>query len=302
VLDTWTGRAVRLAPFCFSLLVLMSLATGCGATGDGSPRTTTAAASRATAQGLHVGVVGPIDIAVRGAVMQHGPLASVVSDRLVIVSASSPAAGAVPAAAAAHPQTHFALVGASARGQRLPNLAGLVIRHDQAARLGGVVAGLVVLDESGTHPRVAWVGPQDQPLATAFARGVHDIVPAAVVLRQWSANRPAACKEAALEAVGRGATLVMARGGLCADAAFAGVHQQNGSGLRLSDFELPEVPAAQIVRDAVNGIYHGGEDLVFGAGSGAIAVRTLDPRISPAIAVRARAAAQQLASGRPPTG
>jgi hypothetical protein len=284
------------------LFVLASLATGCGAANKASPPATTTTAANAAAPGLHVGVVGPIDINVRGAVMQHGPLAGVASDRLVIVSARSPAAGALPAAAAANPQTHYVLVGASARGQRLPNLAGLVIRHDQAARLGGVVAGLVVLDESGTHPRVAWIGPQDQPLATAFARGVHDIAPTAVVLRQWSADRPAACKEAALEAVGRGAILVMAHGGLCADAAFAGVHQQNGFGLRLSDFELPEVPAAQIVRDAVQGIYHGGEDLVFDAGSGAIAVRSLDPRISPTIAVRARAAAQQLASGRLPTG
>jgi len=41
---------------------------------------------------------------------------------------------------------------------------------------------------------------------------------------------------------------------------------------------------------------------VFGARSGAIAVRTLDPRISPQVAVRARAAAQQLANGLRPTG
>jgi hypothetical protein len=285
-----------------ALLVLASLATGCGAADRSSARTTTAATQSAPVQGLHVGVVGPIDVHVRGAVLQHGRLAQVASDRLVVVSAASQAADAVPAAAAAHPETHYALVGASAQGQRLPNLAGLVIRGDQAARLGGIVAGLVVSDESGTQPRVAWVGPEERPLANAFVRGVHDIAPGVVVLRQWSADRPAACKEAALEAVGRGATVVMAHRGLCAEAAIAGVHQQNGIGLRLSDFELPEVPVAQIVRDAVNGVYHGGEDLVFDAASGAIAVASLDPRISPTIAVRARAAAQQLASGRRPTG
>jgi basic membrane lipoprotein Med (substrate-binding protein (PBP1-ABC) superfamily) len=239
---------------------------------------------------------------VRGAVVQRGRLADLASDRLVVVSAASPAAGAVPAAAAAHPETHYALVGASAQGQRLPNLAGLVLRDDQAARLAGTVAGLIVADESGTSPRVAWVGPEERPLALAFLRGVRGIAPGTVVLRQWSADRPAACKEAALEAVARGATVVMAHSGICADAAIAGAHQQNAVGLRLSDFELPEVAASQVVRDAVNGIYHGGEDLVFAASTGAIGVRSLDPRIAQTIAVRARAAAQQLASGQPPTG
>jgi hypothetical protein len=133
-------------------------------------------------------------------------------------------------------------------------------------------------------------------------RGVHDVAPGAVVLRAWSADRPAACKEAALGALARGATILMAHGGLCATAAIAGAHQQNHPGLRLSDFLLPDVAAAQVVRDAVGGAYHGGEDLVFGAASGAVGVRTLDPRISAATAVRARAAAQELASGRSPSG
>jgi hypothetical protein len=52
----------------------------------------------------------------------------------------------------------------------------------------------------------------------------------------------------------------------------------------------------------VAGVFRGGEDIVFGASSGAIGVRQLDPRISADIAVRARAAAQQLSSGLRPSG
>jgi basic membrane lipoprotein Med (substrate-binding protein (PBP1-ABC) superfamily) len=253
-------------------------------------------------QGLHVGVVGPLDVRVAGAVVERGRLGDLAGDRLVLVSASSRAAAGVADAAAAHPETHYALVGESVAGSGLTNLAGIVLRSDQAARLGGVVAGLVVADEGARQPRVAWVGPEERPLATAFVEGVHDIDAGAVVLRQWSADRPAACKESALEAISRGATVVMAHRGLCAEAAVAGAHQQNAPGFRLADFELPSVAAAQVVRDAVNGIYHGGEDLVFGAASGAIGIRALDPRIPTAIAVRARTAAQQLSSGRLPTG
>jgi hypothetical protein len=51
------------------------------------------------------------------------------------------------------------------------------------------------------------------------------------------------------------------------------------------------------VGDAVSGVYRGGEDLVFGAASGAIGARRLDPRVPPDIAVQAHTAAQQLANG-----
>jgi hypothetical protein len=94
----------------------------------------------------------------------------------------------------------------------------------------------------------------------------------------------------------------MAHGGLCAQAAIAGAHQQNRVGLQISDFELPNVPIGVVMGDAVAGVYRGGEDIVFDASSGAIGVRRLDPRISADIGVRARAAAQQLSSGLRPSG
>jgi hypothetical protein len=288
-----------------ALLVLTCALGGCGGAERAATTTTAAATTGHTATasaGLRIGVVGPLNVNVPGAAIEHGTLAQVAGDPLVVVSAEDPAAERVRATAHADQVGHYAIVGASERSPPLPNLAGLVFREEEAARLGGVVAGLVVTEESGSSARVAWVGPQERSLATAFARGVHEIRPGTVVLRAWSADRPAACKEAALAALARGATIVMARGGVCASAAIAGAHQQNHPGLRLSDFILPDVPAAQVVRDAVEGVYHGGEDLVFGAASGAIGIRRLDSRISPATAVRARAAAQELASGRPPSG
>ncbi len=284
------------------LVGVVSLVAGCGGAARPAAVTTTPPHANTSAAGLRVGVVGNLSVRVPGAVIEHGRLAQVAGNVLVVVSASDPAAAAVPAAAAAHPVTHFALAGASARKQHLPNLAGLVLRHDQAALLAGVVAGLVAAEEGTRKARVAWVGPQDLALVAAFVRGVHDVAPGTVVLRASSRDSPAACKEAALGAVARGVVIVMAEGGTCAAAAIEGAHQQNHPGLQLSDFQLAQVAAARVVRDAVGGVYHGGEDLVFGAASGAIAVRFLDPRISAATGSRARAAAQQLAGGLRPSG
>jgi basic membrane lipoprotein Med (substrate-binding protein (PBP1-ABC) superfamily) len=246
--------------------------------------------------------VGPLDVRVPGAVAQHGTLEQVAGNPLVLVSAEAADAATVAAVAAANPTSHFALVGASSTGHHRPNLVGLVLNDKQAALLGGVVAGLVAAEQGGVDARVAWAGPEERSLAAAFAQGARDVRPGMTVLHAWSRDLPASCKEAALGAIAQGAVAVMAHGGLCADAAIAGANQQNRLGLRISDFELPSVPIGVIVQDAIAGMYRGGEDIVFDASSGAIGVRHLDPSISADIAVRARAAAQQLASGVRPSG
>jgi hypothetical protein len=275
-------------------------AAGCGGAHKARPaeatvtRTSPPAAAR---DELLVGLVGPLALDVAGVVTERGTLEEVGDAPLVLVSAQTSSLAAVAAAARAHPRSHFALVGSSTKGDRAPNLVGIVMSDDQAARLGGIVAGDAAAEAGGTTPRVAWVGPQDDALATAFARGAHSALPAVVVLVEPSTANPAQCKEASLAAIARGAMVVMAHEGLCAEAAISGAHQQNVPGLELGDFQFPEVVANLIARAAAGGLFHGGEDIVFGASSGAIGVRTLDPRISLAVRTRARAAAQQLPGG-----
>ena len=285
-----------------ALIALALLCAGTAA-GCGGARTTTTVRAPAPkpAAGLRVGVVGPLELNVAGAVAEHGTLAEVSGDAVVLVAAGMASVAAVAAAADAHPATHFALVGAASKGHNRPNLVGLVLNDQEAALLGGVVAGGVATAEGGLGARVAWVGPEERSLARAYARGAQDVQPGTTVLRFWSSDLPAACKEAALGAIAHGAVVVMAHGGLCADAAIAGAHQQNRIGLRVSDFELPSVAVGVLVRDAVAGINRGGEDLVFGAASGAIGVLHLDRRIPTDVATRARTAAQELASGLRPS-
>ena len=279
-------------------------ATGCGS----APHTTTTTAKRVTvpsrAVGLRVAVVGALDVrAVPGAAITRvGSLARGAAFPLVIVSAESAHIGTVEAVARQHPASHYVYVGGSTKGHRRSNLVGLVIDNGQAAQLGGVVAGLVASEQGGREARIAWVGPQEGALATAFTRGARNVERSTIVLRAWSTDLPAACKEAALGAIARGAVVVMAHGGVCAEAAIAGAHQQNRVGLQISDFELTDVPIGVVLGDAVAGVYRGGEDILFAASSGAIGVRHLDPRITADIAVRARAAAQQLSSGLRPSG
>jgi basic membrane lipoprotein Med (substrate-binding protein (PBP1-ABC) superfamily) len=276
------------------VLACVLAASGCGAAKNETART---APTKKTAapSGFRIGVVGPLKIDVPGIVPRRETLARIVDDPLVVVDSRAASPAAVAAVAREHPAIHFAVVGASVKGQHAPNLAGLVLKQDDAAYLAGVTAGLSAA-ETGPSARVAWVGPEERALAAAFGRGVRAAAPGVAVLHQWSRSVPARCKEAALTGLGRSAVVVMAHGGLCAAAAASAAHEQNVPALALGDFLFPAVAAGLVAREAVSGVFHGG-DVVFGAETGAVGVGKLDPRISATAITGARAAAQDLASG-----
>jgi basic membrane lipoprotein Med (substrate-binding protein (PBP1-ABC) superfamily) len=276
------------------LLACVLAASGCGGSKHDTETTTSTKATTVTT-GFRIGVVGSLTIDVPGIAPRRETLAQIADDPLVVVDAHAASPDAVAAAARAHPTIHFALVGASVQGQHAPNLAGLVLQEDDAAYLAGVTAGLAAA-ESGPSSRVAWVGPEERALAAAFGRGVHAAAPGVAVLHQWSRSVPARCKEAALTGLGRSAVVVMAHRGLCAAAAASAAHEQNVPALALGDFLFPGVAAGLAAREAVSGVFHGG-DVVFGPQTGAVGVGDLDPRFSPAVVTGARAAAQDLASG-----
>jgi hypothetical protein len=279
---------MRLVP----VLLCVLAASACGAKHHATATTTT---QTTAASGLRIGVVGPLTIDVPGIVPRHETLTHIADDPLVVVDAHTAAPDVVAAVARAHPTIHFALVGASVKGQHAPNLAGVVLKEDDAAYLAGVTAGLAAA-ETGAAARVAWVGPEERSLAPVFGRGVHPTAPGVAVLHQWSRSVPARCKEAALTGLGRSAVVVMAHRGLCAAAAASAAHEQNMPALALGNFMFPAIAAGLVAREAVSGVFHSG-DVVFGPRTGAIGVGTLDPLISPTAVAGARAAAQDLASG-----
>jgi hypothetical protein len=279
---------MRLVP----VLLCVLAASACGAKHHAAATTTT---QTTAASGLRIGVVGPLTIDVPGIVPRHETLTHIADDPLVVVDAHTAAPDVVAAVARAHPTIHFALVGASVKGQHAPNLDGVVLKEDDAAYLAGVTAGLAAA-ETGAAARVAWVGPEERALAAAFGRGVHAAAPGVAVLHQWSRSVPARCKEAALTGLGRSAVVVMAHRGLCAAAAASAAHEQNMPALALGNFMFPAIAAGLVAREAVSGVFHSG-DVVFGPRTGAIGVGKLDPLISPTAVAGARAAAQDLASG-----
>jgi basic membrane lipoprotein Med (substrate-binding protein (PBP1-ABC) superfamily) len=280
------------------ILVVMFTCVGCGAK---TPRARTVAERTAPPPALRVGVVGPLDVSVPRVAVTRGTLSAVQRLPLVLVAAGSVSLRAVSMIAAANPEGHFALVGASTQPIKRPNLVGVVFRETQAAQLGGLLAGYAAAAQGVADPPAAWVGPGDPVVVRSFTRGVHQVAGGVTVLVDRSPATPAACKESALSAFLRGAVVAMARDGLCAAAVAAAAAEQNRVAESIGDFELPDAAVAAVVRSAVNGSYFGGEDVIFGLAAAAIGVRRLDPRVPADVAVRVRAAAQALSDGRRPT-
>jgi basic membrane protein A len=215
--------------------------------------------------------------------------------QLVIVG---PRVRGVARLAAQHPAAHFVIVGPADRARR-PNVAGVLFDTQEAAYLAGAVAALVTRDEGELDPTVAWVGTRGRSrLVDAFERGAQSVVPSIRVTRAWAQADAARCKEAALEAIAKGADVLFAGTGPCVPGALAAASDRNAVGLELADFERPSVAVGRFVDDARKGLYHGGENIVFGAASGAVGVGRLDPRVSDSTVARAREIEAELAAGR----
>src|SRR4051794_32528724 len=126
-----------------ALVAIAVLVAGCGAQRQATTtRTVVHPTTTEPVAGLRIGLVGDVTVPkIAGAVYERGRLADVATDPLVLVRGGTPAAARVATAAAAHPSTHFAIVGGPSPDVRLDNVAGLVVRDDQAARLAGIVTG-----------------------------------------------------------------------------------------------------------------------------------------------------------------
>jgi basic membrane protein A len=277
-----------------ALVILCLVAAGCG----GGSRDAAETTARESARNALAVPPGPVRVAVvgrLGARLSGVERSSIDRAQLVFVG---PAARGVAKLAKEHPETHFVLVD-RVDGARGPNVAGLLFDTDEAAYLAGAVAALVTRDEGEREPRVAWVGTSGrQRLVDAFERGAKSIVPTVHVIRAWAQADAARCKEAALEAIAKGASVVFAGSGPCVPGALSAAADQNAVGLDLADFERPSVAIGRFVDDARKGLYHGGENIVFGVASGAVGVGRLDPRIDDSTVARAREIEAELAAGR----
>ena len=227
--------------------------------------------------------------------MTRGRLASVQRFPLVLVASGAATAQAVADAAAANPGSHFALVGASVKKVKQPNLAASCFASRRRHCSAGCSRAMSLPPRTSSDPVVAWVGPAGPGLVRSFIRGVHRVDGGASVLVAHSSRSRRTARNPLCRVLQRGAVFVMAWRGLCAAAVADAAAEQNQIAASVRDFELPNAAVDAVVREALSGRYSGGEDVIFGFTTGAIGVGRLDPHVPASVAVKVRGAAQALA-------
>jgi len=236
----------------------------------------------------------------------------------LVIGVGSSMARAVETAAGRFPGTDFAIVDASQLAMRSQpsNVRGLLFAEQEAGYLVGYLAGLVVAERGGANPTVSSVGgrkvpPVDRYIA-GFRAGVRAASPGIAALNGYSQDfvDQAKCKEIALDQISHGSTVVFGVAGQCGLGALNAAEEQNVQGVgvdadqaHLGDHILTsalkrvDVAVYQTIQEVQEGVFAGGEDVVFDVASGGVGLGNVSAEVPGDIIARVNTIQQRIASG-----
>jgi len=140
----------------------------------------------------------------------------------LVISVGFDQANAIAAAAKQFPKTHFAIIDVDQRSLagKPKNVEGLIFREQEVGYLAGYLAGLVEKQRGGTAT-IGSVGGQKQPpvdrYIAGYRAGAKAADPSIKLLNAYSQDwvDQAKCKQAALDQISAGATIVFQVAGGC---------------------------------------------------------------------------------------
>ena len=327
-------------------LVISLAAAGCGGGGSSSSGSKTAETSTEGVGPMRVGLVTDIGqlndrgfnqlayggllraekvLGVKGRVLQSPSAADYVPNLSalarqgydLVISVGFDQAAALAKAAAAFPNTRFAIVDVSQNDlQGKPkNVRGLVFREQEAGYLAGYAAALQIKDTPGPHV-VSTVGGEKQPpvdrYIAGYQAGAKAADPTIKLLNGYSQDwvDQAKCKELALSQIASGSQVVFAVAGGCGlgvlDAAkekkvwAVGVDADQGYlGSQVLTSALKKVDQAVFltIQDVNDGTFTGGADSVFGLDKDGVGLGRFSKLSEPGLVKTIAKVRQQIISG-----
>jgi basic membrane protein A len=326
------------------VLVISLAAVGCG--GGGSSSSKKAQTSTQGVGPIRVGLVTDIGqlndrgfnqlaygglqraekvLGVKGRVLQSPSAADYVPNLStlarqgydLVISVGFDQAAALAKAAAAFPNTRFAIVDVSQGDlQGKPkNVRGLVFREQEAGYLAGYAAALQIKGTPGPHV-ISSVGGEKQPpvdrYIAGYQAGAKAVDPTIKLLNSYSEDwvDQAKCKELALSQIAAGSQVVFAVAGGCGlgvlDAAkekkvwAVGVDADQGYlGKQVLTSALKKVDQAVFltIQDVSDGTFAGGADTVFGLDRNGVGLGVFSTLAKPGVSKAIVKARQQIISG-----
>jgi len=317
-----------------------ALAAGCG--GSSSPKSTTAAAAKPfivlvtdvnqlndhgfnqlAYQGLKR---AQRELGIDGAVYQS-PSAQAYIPNLaqaarkgaaLVISVGFDQANAVAAAAKQFPKTHFAIIDvdqATLTGKP-KNVEGLIFKEQEVGYLAGYLAGLVEKQHGG-QGTIGSVGGQKQPpvdrYIAGYRAGAQAADPGIKLLNAYSQDwvDQAKCKQAALDQIAAGASIVFQVAGGCGLGALDAAKEKGvwgigvdadqsylGKEVLTSAMKRVDVSVYATIQQVVAGHFAGGTNAVFSLKNDGVGLGKISPKVPKSDVQKLQQIAKDVAAGK----
>jgi basic membrane protein A and related proteins len=236
----------------------------------------------------------------------------------LVISVGFDQASAIAKVAKQFPKTHFAIIDVdqSTLAGKPANVEGLIFKEQEVGYLAGYLAGLVEKSAGGRNT-IGSVGGQKQPpvdrYIAGYQAGARKADPSVKLLNTYSQDwvDQAKCKQAALNEISQGASIVFQVAGGCGLGVLDAAKQQGvwgigvdadqsyiGSQVLTSAMKRVDISVYATIQQVLAGKFAGGTNAVFSLKNNGVGLGKVSPKVPKADVAKVQQVAKQIASGK----
>ena len=236
----------------------------------------------------------------------------------LVISVGFDQANAIAKVAPQFPKTHFAIIDVdqTTLAGKPKNIEGLIFKEQEVGYLAGYLAGLVEKAKGG-HATIGSVGGQKQPpvdrYIAGYRAGAKKADPGITLLNTYSQDwvDQAKCKQAALDEISAGATIVFQVAGGCGLGALDAAKEKGiwgigvdadqsylGSQVLTSAMKRVDTSVFSTIQQVLAGKFAGGTNAVFSLKNNGVGLGKISPKVPKADVTKVRQIAKDISSGK----
>jgi basic membrane protein A len=236
----------------------------------------------------------------------------------LVIAVGFDQAVAIAKVAKQFPKTHFAIIDVdqTTLAGKPKNVEGLIFKEQEVGYLAGYLAGLVE-KAKGAHATIGSVGGQKQPpvdrYIAGYQAGAKKADPGVKLLNTYSQDwvDQAKCKQAALDQISAGATIVFQVAGGCGLGALDAAKEKGvwgigvdadqsylGAQVLTSAMKRVDTSVYSTIQQVLAGKFAGGTNAVFNLANNGVGLGTISPKVPKADVKKVQQIAKDISSGK----
>ena len=236
----------------------------------------------------------------------------------LVISVGFDQAVAIAKVAKQFPKTHFAIIDVdqTTLAGKPKNVEGLIFKEQEVGYLAGYLAGLVE-KAKGAHATIGSVGGQKQPpvdrYIAGYQAGAKKADPGVKLLNTYSQDwvDQAKCKQAALDQISAGATIVFQVAGGCGLGALDAAKEKGvwgigvdadqsylGAQVLTSAMKRVDTSVYSTIQQVLAGKFAGGTNAVFNLANNGVGLGKISPKVPKADVKKVQQIAKDISSGK----